>query len=84
MGETIPQLKWMRRDEDMSRSHPHSFPLHPYLLHPSPHVNTPPNPIFHEQRPDPEVARDSLRALAGLASFHAKAMQEVVRREMGL
>lgn len=32
--------------------------------------------MFGVQRPDSEIARDSLRALAGLASFHAKACQE--------
>lgn len=31
----------------------------------------------HLQRPDSEIARDSLRALAGLGTFHAKAMQDV-------
>jgi hypothetical protein len=31
--------------------------------------------MFGVQRPDSEIARDSLRALAGLASFHAKAGQ---------
>ena len=29
------------------------------------------------QRPDSEIARDCLRALSGLATFHAKAMQDV-------
>ena len=31
--------------------------------------------MFGVQRPDSEIARDSLRALAGLVSFHAKAQQ---------
>ena len=40
------------------------------------HAIFPPRPP-PPQRPDAEIARDSLRALAGLASFHAKSLQEV-------
>ena len=39
--------------------------------------------MFGVQRPDSEIARDSLRALAGLASFHAKAMSQVAQNGGG-